>query len=58
MPIEAINLALSIGEIIGAIIILTYLWKKTDWKQEREFERFMRSIESEKLPKNARSQNR
>lgn len=58
MPIAAIDLALSIGEIIGAIIILTYLWKKTDWKQEREFERFMRSIDSEKLPKNAPLQNR
>ena len=53
-----VSLVLSIGEIIGSITILAYLWKKTDWKQEREFERFMRSIDSEKLPKNSRSQNR
>ena len=58
MTIETVNLALSIGEIIGSTILWAYLWKKTDWKQEREFERYMRSIDREKLPENPRSQNR
>lgn len=44
MTIETVNLALSIGEIIGFTILWAYLWKKTDWKQEREFERFRDSI--------------
>lgn len=58
MTIDMINLALSMGEIICFIILLAYLWKKTDWKQEREFERFMHNIDSKKLPKHSRSQNR
>ena len=45
MTLETVNLVLSIGEIIGSTILLAYLWKKTDWKQEREFDRFMRFID-------------
>ncbi|ADB42620.1 hypothetical protein Slin_6663 (plasmid) [Spirosoma linguale DSM 74] len=57
MTIETVNILFSIGLIMGSIILLIYLWKKTDWKQEREFQRYMRSIDSKKLPEKPRSPN-
>ncbi len=57
MTIETLNLVLSIGEIIGSTILLAYLWKKTDWKRVREFERFMRTTDWDKLPEKPRAQN-
>jgi hypothetical protein len=51
MTIEMISLLISIGEIIGYIILMAYLWKKTDWKQKRKFEKFRCSIDWEKLSK-------
>ena len=47
MTIDTLNLAISIGELTGAIILLAYLWRKIDWQQEREYERFRDSISSE-----------
>lgn len=39
MTIDTLNLAISIGELIVFIIFFVYLLRKTDWKQEREYER-------------------
>ena len=55
MTIETVNLVFSIGEIIGSITLLAYLWKKTGWKKERQFERFMRTTDWDKLPEEPRA---
>lgn len=57
MTIETINLAIAIGELISFPILVAYVWKKTDWKQEREFDRFMRTTDWDKLPEKPRSPN-
>ncbi|GAB3740533.1 hypothetical protein [Spirosoma jeollabukense] len=57
MTIETFNLAITIGEIVGAILFLRYVWKKTDWKQEREFKRLMDTRDWDKLPEKPRSPN-
>ena len=51
MKIDTLNLAISIMELTGAIILLAYLWRKIDWQQDREYERFRDSISSETSPK-------
>lgn len=57
MTSETFNLAITIGEILGAILFLEYLWKKTDWQQEREFKRFMDTRDRDKLSEKPRSPN-
>ena len=51
MIIDTLNIAITIGELLVFTILFAYLLRKTDWKQEREYERFRDSIGPEKLPK-------